>query len=177
MKGLTYQLESYYIDGLDIPTIAEKSIIIDTYKDYLKKCKQKGEEVNYEHIAIKAMMFLNEKLRQQNYFTEVRNIVNLLLSGTSPVDVFQTLFPLQESEIEAYKAKFSDACEIIVMNEEVNWNRLGCSNYLYYQHIEDCLMSRENKIKVDFASVTEKVKSFIKSSNKKENIADNAEEE
>ena len=47
MKGLTYQLESYYIDGLDIPTIAEKSIIIDTYKDYLKKCKQKGEEVNY----------------------------------------------------------------------------------------------------------------------------------
>ena len=38
-------------------------------------------------------------------------------------------------------------------------------------------MSRENKIKVDFASVTEKVKSFIKASNKKENIADNAEEE
>ena len=111
MKGLTYQLESYYIDGLDIPTIAEKSIIIDTYKDYLKKCKQKGEEVNYEHIAIKAMMFLNEKLRQQNYFTEVRNIVNLLLTGASPVDVFQTLFPLQESEIEAYKAKFSDACD------------------------------------------------------------------
>ena len=63
------------------------------------------------------------------------------------------------------------------MNDEVNWNRLGCSNYLYYQHIEDCLMSRENKIKVDFASVTEKVKSFIKASNKKENIADNAEEE
>lgn len=173
--SLTYLLEYYYIDGIEgIPSLLDQSIIIDTYKDYSRNLrKQKIKEVDYNHIAVKATLFLGEKVRQQNYFIEVRNMVNMLLSGMQPVEVFQLFFPEKEKEVELFKAKFSDACHLIMMNEEVNWNRMGCSNYHYYKHIEN--LENESKVQIDFYEVTNRIKSFLKTSS--EHIIEKSEED
>lgn len=126
---LMYPLEMYYPDGLNLLSLPEQEEIVRAMRDYGDKTGKKisGDDNN---IAVQAAMLLSEQLGQYKYFKGVRDILNMLLSGNrTPEELFRTLFPNRSEEVEEFQFKFADACDLILLKDQIDWKRMGSDWY------------------------------------------------
>lgn len=126
---LMYPLEMYYPDGLNILSLQEQEEIINAMKEYSKKTGKKISE-NDEHVAVKAAILLSEQLKQYKYFKGVRDILNMLLSGNrTPEELFRTLFPNEQEDIQDFQFQFADACDLILLKDQIDWKKMNIDWY------------------------------------------------
>lgn len=155
---LSYPLEMYYPDyDFDVPSFEDQMLIIKEYKNYIFDCNQNNKEINKQHITVEAMQFLLDKLKQQSYFEGVRHILNFIFSELkTPDDLFTSMFPDKESLVSLFKQQFLDACELILIQDEIDWDRMNLSWYHFKQKKE-----AENEIIED--NELEKLKNLLES--------------
>lgn len=149
---LTYPLEMYYPNyEFDLPSMSDQILIITEYKNYIHECHQNNYQIDKEHISIKAMSFLLEKQKQVSYFQGVREIMNLILSEIkTPDELFASMFPDRESLVYLFKQQYLDACELLLMEDMVNWDKMNLTwdkynkGKLYKQEVEVKEKEKEN---------------------------------
>lgn len=128
---LIYPIEMYYPDSVSTLNEEEQDNIIQNCNEYIKKTG-KNIDPNDEHLEVQALFLMSEQIKQESYFSGVRHIVNMLLSNNrTPVELFRALFPNSEEEIETFKTQFADACDLILLKDQIDWDRMNLSWYEY----------------------------------------------
>lgn len=127
---LVYPLEMYYPNGVEgMVSEAEEAAIIAAYRDYEERIG-KPIDPNDKHAAVQAFNLMLEKVRQNDYFSGVREIVNLLLSrNRTPEEIFRNLYPENKDSVEDFKCQFADACDLILLKDQVNWKAMNLPWY------------------------------------------------
>lgn len=125
--SLLNPLKMYYPDYFkDIPNDEEQFSLLSRYRELLKIGTE--EEINEVE---KSFQLLNEMLEKRDYFDGVRNILNQLLSGKEPTDIFSNMFPSTRNQIEIFRSQFTDACDIVLHKDEIEWDKMQLPWYEY----------------------------------------------
>lgn len=128
---LIYPIDMYYPGSISILSKEEQDDIIQNCNEYIKKT---GKKIDVEDPApeIQALILMSEQIKQDAYFSGVRNIVNILLSNNrTPVELFRALFPNNKEEVEVFKTQFADACDLIILKDQIDWEKMGLPWYDY----------------------------------------------
>lgn len=128
---LIYPIDMYYPDSIIILTEEEQDNIIQNCNEYIKKT---GKKIDLEDPSpeVQALVLMSEQIKQQSYFSGVRDIVNILLSNNrTPVELFRSLFPNNKEEVEVFKTQFADACDLILLKDQIDWDRMNLPWYDY----------------------------------------------
>lgn len=126
---LMYPLDMYYPDGLEIISLKEQEEINFALREY---AKMSGNKINSNdpHPAVQAAIFMSEQIKQYRYFKNVREILNMILSGNRTIEeLFRSLFPNEEDEVEDFKCQFGDACDLILLKDQIDWVRMNAEWY------------------------------------------------
>lgn len=131
--ALLNPIEMYYEDYFSsIPNEEERYSILTNYRDFQKNQSYGENNKDYSDIEKSFKLFLefSEKI---DYFSGVRNIVNQLLSDKDPTEIFEKMFPNSQAQAEVYKSQFTDACDIIIHRDEIDWKRMNIPWYDYHK--------------------------------------------
>lgn len=110
-----------YFNGL--PSEEEQFALLTKFRS-LNEDSFSVDQKEYEETE-KSFKFLNEILEKRDYFDNVRNITNQLLSNKDPTEVFSSMFPSNKVQAEIYRSQFTDACDLILNKEHVDWSKLN----------------------------------------------------
>lgn len=126
---LMYPLDMYYPDGIEILSLKEQEEINTALREYQKTSGRKID-INDPHPSVQATILMLEQLKQYSYFKNVREILNMILSGNRTIEeLFRSLFPNSEEEVEDFKCQFGDACDLILLKDQIDWKRMSCEWY------------------------------------------------
>lgn len=125
--SLRYPLELYYPKEKNL-TFVEKNNVLKKIREISKEKKEKIDprEKSDEILLFNLMM---EDEARNEYFEGVRTILNLLLYSQEPSVLFKTLYPTTEDQVKIFQDQFSDACDLILLRDKVNWKRMNLSWY------------------------------------------------
>lgn len=123
---LMYPLELYYPDGVPgVPTDEEQAATLAAYRAYAETVGRKLD-ADDPHPAVRALHDMLDTMRQYDYFKGVRDMVNALLSGNrTPEELFRAMFPEHENKVDEYTCQFADACDLILLKDQVDWPRMN----------------------------------------------------
>lgn len=120
-------VEYYYPDYFkNIPSEEEQHSLLIRYRGVNRDIL--NEEDDVEEIE-KSFKIMNELLEKRDYFENVRNIANQLLSNKNPTELFTNMFPNGKIQAEIYRSQFTDACDLILNKDHINWDRMNLPWY------------------------------------------------
>lgn len=142
---LLNEIEMYYPNYFSsIPNEEEQFTILTKYREFKKNNNIVKTEEDKE--VEKSFHLLNEMIEKKDYFDGVRIIINQLLSNQEPADIFKKMYPNTAVQSEIYKSQFTDACDLILNKDQVDWEAMNIPWYEYKKENGFTLYNTELKI-------------------------------
>lgn len=138
-------IEMYYPKYFSsIPNEEEQFTILTKYREFKKNSEIAKTEEDKE--IEKSFKILNEIIEKKDYFEGVRIIINQLLSNQEPSEIFKKMYPNSLIQSEIYKSQFTDACDLILNKDQVDWDSMDIPWYEYKKENAFSIYNIDQKI-------------------------------
>lgn len=124
---LRYPLEFYYPRDKNL-SFSEKHNVLKKIRSISEEKKEKINPLAKTDEVILFNLMMEDDLRNE-YFEGVRSILNLLFYSPDPKTLYTTLFPTTEDRVKMFQNQFSDACDLILLKDKIDWKRMNISWY------------------------------------------------
>lgn len=142
-------IEMYYPDYFkNLPSEEEQHALLVRYRTLIKN------SISYEDKEIeetdRSFKILNEILEKRDYFENVRNIMNQLLSNKHPGQLFVSMFPSNRTQSEIYRSQFTDACDLLLNKDKVDWERMNLPWYNFKNEFGGAVNDLNYELKINW---------------------------